>query len=295
MSPCEQWFWASPLGYTRELTRFTFDTEVMKGIISRYAPKVIIRRRATPGRAGSTTTSRRHDIRTLPFPLAAKGANITALQTLLADLSREMDAVAGEGILRYVGVNGRISELFCVQTNLLDTSPWVGSTGLAGQMCTLQFEADYPYWHAYVNDGGFGGSAPGSWYPGIPWALGGSSLLGDVTVDSHSDVDVYPVWLINGPTDGDVVASVQRTDIYGNPFTETWHLVIPPLTAGQTVTVNTEDKTVTGPDGSNWFSYLTEHNLWAFEPGDNPITLEMSGSTSVSSITYSYQDLLLAP
>lgn len=295
MSTCEQWFWASPLGFTRELTQFTFGTEVMKGIISRYAPKVIINRRATPGRAGSRTTSRRHDIRTMPFPLGAKGADITALQTLLADMSREMDAVAGEGILRYVGTDDRVSELFCVQTNLLDTSEWVGSTGSAGQMITLQFEADDPYWHAYVNDGGFGGSAPGSWFPGIPWALGGSSILGDVTVESHSDVDVYPIWLINGPTDGDVVASVERVDIDGNPFTETWHLVMPPLVIGETVTVNTETKTVDGPDGSNWFPYLTEYNLWAFEPGDNPISLTMSGATDDSSITYSYQDLLLAP
>lgn len=292
---CEQWFWVSPLGFTRELTQFAAGTEVMKGIISRYAPKVLINRRSTPFRAGSTTTQRRHDIRIMPFPLGAVGSGITVLQTLLADLSREMNAVAGEGILRYVGLDGRISELFCVQTNLLDPVPWVGSDGPAGQICTLQFEADDPYWHAYVNDGGFGGSAPGSWFPGIPWALGGSSILGSVTVDSHSDVDVYPVWLINGPTDGDVVASVDRIDINGNPFTETWHLVSPPLIAGETVTIDTKTKTVTGPDGSNWFRYLTEYNLWAFEPGDNPISLTMSGATSVSSITYSYRDLLLAP
>lgn len=295
MSACEQWFWDSPLDFTRELTRFTASTEVMKAIVSRYAPKAIINRRVTPGRAGATTTSRRHDIRTMPFPLGAKGSNITALQVLLADMSREMNAVAGEGILRYVGTDGRISELFCVQTNLLDSNEWVGSTGPAGLMVTLQFEADDPYWHREVNFGGFGGSAPGSWFPGLPWALGGSSILGDVTVDSHSDVDVSPIWLINGPSDGDVVATVERTDIDGNPFTETWHLVSPPFVAGETVTVDTGAKTVTGPDGSNWFPYLTEYNLWAFEPGDNPISLTMSGATSVSSITYSYQDLTLAP
>lgn len=293
---CEQWFWVSPLGFTRELTAFVADTEVQKGIISRYAPKVTINRRVTPFRAGATTTQRRHDIRTLPFPLAAKAANVTALQTILADLSREMNAVAGEGILRYVGLDARVSELFCVQTALLDTVPWVGSDGTpAGQKCTLQFEADDPYWHAYVNDGGFGGSAPGSWFPGLPWALGGSSLLGDVTIESHSDVDVYPVWLINGPTDGDVTATVSRVDDLGNPFTETWHLIMPALVAGETVTVDTGSKTVTGPDGSNWFRYLTEYNLWGLEPGDNPISLEMSGATDVSSITYSYRDLLLAP
>jgi len=267
----------------------------MKAIISRYAPKVIINRRTTPNKAGATTISRRHDIRTMPFPLGAKGSGITALQTLLADMSREMDAVAGVGILRYVGTDVRISELTCVQTNLLDTNQWVGSQGPAGLMITLQFEADDPYWHRDVNGGGFGGSAPGSWFPGMPWALGGSSILGNVVVDSHSDVTTYPLWLINGPSDGDVVASVSRIDINGNPFTETWHLVTPPFTAGQTITVNTQTKTVRGPDGSNWFPFLTEYNLWAFERGNNPITLTMSGATSTSSITYSYQDLTLAP
>lgn len=295
MSDCEQWFWTSPRGWRRELTHFAAGTDVMKGIISRYAPKPIIVRRTTPFKAGARTTSRRHDIRTMPFPIGAVGSNITALQILLADMSREMNAVDGEGVLEYVGTDARVSKLYCVQTALLDAQPWVGSNSIAGLYATLQFEADNPYWHATVNDGGFGGSAPGSWFPGIPWALGGSSILGSVTVESHSDVDVSPIWLINGPSDGDVVATVTHTDVDGNPFTETWHMVSPPFDAGETVTIDTEAKTVIGPDGTSWFRYLTEYNLWAFEPGDNPMTLTMSGATDVSSITYSYQDLLLAP
>lgn len=295
MSDCEQWFWESPRGFRRELTHFAAGTDVMKGIISRYAPKPIINRRVTPFKAGARTTSRRHDIRTMPFPIGAVGSNIIALQTLLANMSREMNAVDGMGTLEYVGTDARVSKLHCVQTALLDPQPWLGSNSIAGSYVTLQFEADNPYWHRDVNYGGFGGSAPGSWFPGMPWSLGASAILGDVVVDSHSDVDVYPIWLINGPSDGDVVANVQRTDVFGNTFVESWHLVSPPLLAGQTVTVNTEDKTVTGPDGSNWFRYLTAYNLFPFEPGDNPITLTMSGATDVSSITYSYQDLTLAP
>lgn len=287
MTDCERWVWTSPVGIERELTAFVNSTEVLLGMSNRYAPPAVITRQVVPNTSGARTQSRRHDVRPLQMPLGAVGANITALQSVLAGIASDMNIMAGMGTLTYIGLDAHESTMQCVQTAQLDPNA-VQGVGKAFMTTKLVFESDDPYFYGSWIQQSFVGSNPGSWFPGLPWALGGSAVIGAETLDITSDVETWPYWYIVGPG-SDPMATNNTTG-------ETWALSAT-LGSGDTVVIDTSlgVKTVIGPGGSNWFSKLTQRSLWPLVPFSNDITLSLSGATSDSFMTLMYKPRTLAP
>lgn len=294
---CEQWFWISADGATTvELTRWTNNTEVMKaGMRGRWHPKPVITRVVIPGRAGQYTQDRRHEYRTWTLPLAARGSAVAALQATLYQLAQIMDPLDGPGTLRYIGTDGRVSDLIAVQTADLDPSDWVGSSSAAGQMMVLTFEADEPYFLASEVNTSWQGSDPTPWFGiggtglWVPASFGGSAVIGDVTFNPATDADVWPIWDVVGPGADPVFTS--------DTLDDTFALSGVTLTAGQVIHIDLTPgvKTITGPGGVNLFPYLSSSSLWQLVKGTNHITLSLSGATSASYIGLRYRPRRLAP
>lgn len=294
---CERWLWISADGSTTiELTQWVNNTEVMKaGMRGRWHPKPVITRVVIPDRPGQYTQNRRHEYRTWTLPLAARGSDIAALQATLYSLAQQMDPLDGPGILRYIGVDGRISDLYAVQTADLDPSDWVGSSASAGQMMVLTFEADEPYFLAEEVPYYWTGTDPFPWY-GIggsgywfPITLGGSSVLGNVVVASYSDAPAWPIWDIVGPGADPILTNVTTG--------KTFALTGVSLAAGDVLHIDLSEgvKTVMGPNGANWFPYLTDDSLWPLVKGDNELVLSLSGATSASYIALRFRPRRIAP
>lgn len=295
---CEQWFWLSPLGGDPiELTRWTNNTEVVRaGMTGRWHPKPVITRAVIPNRAGQYTQNRRHEYRSFTLPLAAVTSELDDLQATLYELAQNMDPMDGPGVLRYVGTDGRVTELTAVQTADFDPNDWVGSSpGFAAQTMVLTFEADEPYFLGDEANFAWTGSDPYPWFgigasgAWVPITLGGSSVLGDVFIVTGSDAPTWPIWDIVGPG-----ADPSLTNVTTG---KTLALTGVSLAAGDVLHLDLSEgvKTITGPDGSNWFPYLTEDSLWPLVKGTNELVLSLSGSTSASYIAVRFRPRRIAP
>ena len=294
---CERWLWVSADGSTTtELTQWVNNTEVMKaGMRGRWHPKPVITRVVIPNRPGQYTQNRRHDYRVWTLPLAARGSDITALQATLYSLAQQMDPLDGPGILRYIGVDGRVSELYAVQMADLDPSDWVGSSANAGQMMVLTFEADEPYFLSAEVDTSWKGADPTAWFGiggtgyWVPISLGASAVLGDLTFDPATDADVWPIWDIVGPGSDPVFTN--------NTTGETFAFSGVTLAAGDVLEIDLTPgvKTILGPGGVNYFHYLTQTSLWPLVKGSNHITLSLTGATSASYVGLRYRPRRIAP
>jgi len=285
----DRWLWITPDGETLDLTRFTEGFAVIKGMSGHLAPPVEVRREVIPGRAGAITRNVRHGVREMAVPLWAQAADWDALQALLARLVRYMDPVAGEGIMRFLGKDGRVSELACrcVAGLGLDRA---GEQGPSNHKLMAIFQADDPYWYGDWTTIPFSGADPAEWFNILPLTLGSSTVLGEVEIDTKSDVETWPVWTIVGPGSAPSLINVSTNRALSFKPTAS-------LTAGQALIIDTRPgiKTVIGPDDANWRPLLVQRALWPLAKGINKVNLAMVGSTPESYVSLAYRRRSLVP
>lgn len=109
----------------------------------------------------------------------------------------------------------------------------------------------------------------------FPIQLGTSQVLGSVTLNNPGDVDAYMVWDITGPGSGFTATNVTT----GQTLTLTADLT------GKVVTIDTRRlaQTITDQLGANLFGSVTG-DLWPLIPGDNEVTLSVTGATTGSQV-----------
>lgn len=287
LSDRERWIWISPRGVVRELTGFVDDTEVLRGMAGRNAPPVVVQRDVVPGLAGARVREIRHDIREVDVPLIAASNSFDDLQALVSQISRDMNAVDGEGILRRVDKQGNEFDLFCHCVAGLGLND-EGSMGPAAARMALVFVASDPYWYAQRRVLSFGNSSAVDWFPMLPLKVGSAGVLGNVQVPNAGDVVSWPIWTINGPGNNIVLTNNTTGQVV-----ELDHA----LTSGQQAIIDTRPgyKSVTGPAGVNWRRYLVHRSLWGLVAGANEVNLTMGSATSASYVSLSYRPALLAP
>lgn len=129
-------------------------------------------------------------------------------------------------------------------------------------------------------------SVPHSYIPGSdflnPFPTVSDSLnLGESTINNPGDVVAWPEWTITGPMTALAATNVTT----GLEFTLTF-----PLIAGEQATITTDRPAVRGPAGQNLSSYLDWPTayLWGLEPGDNDVIFNVSGGTTGTSVTLTF-------
>ncbi len=109
-----------------------------------------------------------------------------------------------------------------------------------------------------------------------------SQVIGATSVNNLGDVEAWPRWAVTGP----MVALTATNTTTGQSFELTYT-----LSAGQTLTIDTADPSVTGPGGANLVGALNwpSASLWPLTTGINNLTLNIAGAAAGSAVQLSYR------
>lgn len=122
----------------------------------------------------------------------------------------------------------------------------------------------------------------------FPVIIGRTHIQGTYSLDIAGDADAYPVWTITGPaTDIEINnrSTGQRIQIMGE------------IRAGETITINTRDDTLTGTTRSQdelWDALTMDSTLFPLSPGRNDVEAIATGLTTDSKISATYRQRFLA-
>jgi phage-related protein len=282
-----------------ELTEFTDEVEVVKGLSGFGMPPVTINSQAYVGRAGSVITNVRHEPRIVGVPLvintiANESVSTEAIDLLLNKLesmARILDPAKGEGILRVTSANGLYtSELGCYYTggfeidNLANLAP-------NAQNLTLAFLAGYPYWLGQEESVSFVDAEGGDWFPMTPFPrLGANSVLANFSVTSTSAVDIHPRIYIHG--------SGSSITITNNRTQRVLEFANIELGVSDYLEIDMDEKTIwkTITDvKTNAFPDATQIDLWPLLPGENSISIAISNTSSSTYATFNWRDATMVP
>jgi len=223
----------------------------------------------------------RRSIRDLDLPVTIVGTSRADVQTKLRKLARITQDRRGPMRLRATYPNGQ--QLF------LDVHYAGGAEGQWGEEAggivwmrwVLQLRAPQPFWESLTKQKielTGGGTGRGLLPQLTRLKVSSSQALGDVTITSTADVEVFPVWTITGP--------VQNFQVSNG--TESWGIT-GDILGTETVTVDTASKTVFDQDGVNLYDRLgPAPKLFPFQPGETLLSVTGVNSTEDTIIRAEY-------
>jgi hypothetical protein len=260
----------------------TFDKTtfvVNPGVLGFGIPPTNVRIDPSAGVGGVFRHSRR-GVRNIDLPVTVLGDTRTEVQTRLRRLAKITQDVRGPMTFKAILPDG--DELFLRghYTGGAETQ-WGGDTA-GQQFCrwVLSFQVPQPYWESsdrqsfLVSGGGDRGLLPEL----TKLQVTSSEALGTVTVTSDADVEVFPLWTIEGPV----------TDFTADNGTQSF-TITGTIDTGDRIIIDTEKKTVVDQDGVNRYDRLgPAPKLFSFPPGDSVMDLTGTDTTTDTSVRCEY-------
>jgi hypothetical protein len=222
----------------------------------------------------------RRAVRELDLPITVLGSDRLDVQSKLRKLARITQDRRGPMLLRAQYSNGQ--QLFL---RLHYTGGAEGEWGVLGgrtwQTTVLSLVAPQPFWESLtrqtINLTG-GGTGRGLLPQLTKLKVSSSQALGDVTINSTADVEVFAKWTIQGPVD----------DFTVSDGVDSW-TIDGAIALGETVTVDTEAKTVVDQDGNNLYDRLgPAPKLFPLQPGETTLAITGSNATDDTRVTADY-------
>lgn len=208
----------------------------------------------------------------LPLTLEAEPGELYKLQREVYSVFAETAPTAGvptPGTLRVTREDGSWREIHAVYLDGLQGTD-EGSLGQQIAQPVLTLVAADPWWYGPNTVAAeFATIAEGRSYFNPYETVSSGRTLGDIELDIIGDAPVSPVWTVTGPA---AVVNVRYTA--GNPQ---WQLA--GLDAGEVITINVQDYTVTDQDGNNRLGELNwpTSSLFTLAPGRNLLTITITG------------------
>lgn len=241
---------------------------------------------------GATVRHIQPQPRIMTLPLRIDGPDEAVHRTRLRQLGRAftMTRRRGPGTLTIGRPDGSSRQIRAYFQSGFDPAGGNLSGWLYSDI-VLQLFCPDPYWFD-VAPMGFSRdfeASPADYQDPFP-TLSSSQTLGETIVNNPGDVEAWPTWVITGPAT--LITATNNTT--GKTFT------IDPnadgishgdLASGEQITITSRPPTVRGPDGTVWTAALgfpDSANLWPLEPGDNDITLGITGADDGTSIVGSF-------
>jgi len=143
----------------------------------------------------------------------------------------------------------------------------------------LSFIAGDPYWHGQPVARAYKTGDPQPLFPGPPFHIIPSNVLGSATVTNPGDVDAWPQWEVLGPFDGFTVGLGDSRVSYTGP-----------VAAGERVIIDMDPHMLTIRDGkgNDQWDGVTEADFAAVPPGDVHLDLSLSGASLSTRIRLSF-------
>lgn len=213
----------------------------------------------------------RRGVRELDLPITILGTNRVDVQTKLRKLARITQDRRGPMRLRAQYSTGQQLFLDLHYTGGAEGA-WGEAGGLTWQQWVLSLVSPQPFWESLTRQTiqlTGGGTGRGLLPQLTKLKVSSSQALGDVTITSNADVEVFATWTITGPVDDFTVSNgVESWTIGGSILT------------GDTVTVDTERKTVVDQDGNNLYDRLgPAPKLFPLQPGETTLSITGSNAT----------------
>ena len=274
-------------------TEYVFDTDikVLSGMNGRFMPPVSFVEDKVPFQDGSKLRQVNIGYRDVDVPIFIKAKDEVGLRNKMRSATRMLNPLKDDGKLKVISPDGIQRELTCRYHSGLEGSEGRDDKGVWFQKAVLVFHAFDPYWYDSntIVQTFRANESPGLFFPIPPLRLASSTVFADVTIGNTGDVETWPEWIIQGPGENIVIRNLTTDDVTTINYS---------LNVGETLTVNTRPyhKTVTKQDRTNLFYTLSDDSsLWPLEEGDNSIRIEMSNSTTDSSVQLTYKNRYWGP
>ena len=235
---------------------------------------------------GGALRSIRDKVRVIALPLRVQGATQEEYTARLRRLQAAMrhprrSGIEVPGLLTVALPDGSRRSISAYYNGGLSTTEDILDDFLLRMSTFPNFEllALDPYWAGGQMSGGWESSGGGAFFGTMPRQLAASQVLGDVVVDLPGDADSYPIWTITGP----------GTPTITNVTTGRSFEFSTAVSSGRTVTVDTRPDRLTVVDdlGADLYGSVASFpDFWPLEPGPNELTVELAGSTSASSVSF---------
>jgi len=202
-------------------------------------------------------------VRDVDLPITILGTDRDDVQTKLRRLARLTQDKKGPTELVANYSNGESVKLFLHYTGGAE-SQWGTSAGMTWCTWLISFQAPMPFWESNTEQtfSLTGASTGRGLLPQLSkLKVSSSESLGNVLVSSTADVDVYPVWVIEGPITNLLISNGAQSFGFNRAITDE-----------EVITVDTESGTVKNQENENLYSILSPApKLFPFPPGETNI------------------------
>jgi len=278
--PSEQFYWIDANGNETALSGSS-NFEILVGPTGRFMPPVDLVEQQVPFQAGTRLKQLYVKSRDIDLPLGITGTSKSDLRTQVRNLLNMFNPLLGDGTLKIIAEDGSQRQIKCRYSSGLE----IQETGLFWQNVIIVLKAFDPYWYdpnPIIQT--FTVGTPATFFPILPMRLTSSTVFTDTTINNDGDVESWPTWIITGPGDTIYIRNLSTGEFININYT---------LQPGETINIDTRlgKKTVTLGDGTNLYPNMSsDSSLWALQPGNNQIRIEMQNSQIASNVQLSYQN-----
>lgn len=260
----------------------TFDdtTYVLNtGIVGFGIPATSVRIEESAGDGGVWRHTKRL-ARDVDLPITVFGSSRDDVQTKLRRLNKLLQDGQGAPKLRATYDDETSVYLEVHYVGGAETEYDNDSAGLTWCRWPISLQAANPFWLSGLEETftiGSGGTGRGLLPQLTKLKLASSTTLGTVTLINAGDVAAFPTWEITGPVQNLTISN----GFQGFGFDS--------VADGEVILVNTEDGTVTNPDGDNLYARLDPApKLFSFPAGTTTIAIEGTDTTPTFNVTLTY-------
>ncbi|MGW5198643.1 phage distal tail protein [Streptomyces spiralis] len=279
--------WTDAQGRTTLLSDWESGWVLQPGIRGLDLPGYDFYTDASPQIDGNALRGLRAQAREVFLPMAFFGTDRADFMARKRSFLSTLNPYLGPGTLTLMEADGsyRTIEAYYVSGAEGDTGQ--DSSGLHWQTVGLTFSCPSPYWLGEPVHLEYGAGASGAFFPVLPVVVRDSQVLGATVIDNPGDASAFPVWTIHGPATSVVISN----DSTGLNFS-----VTAALGSSDVLVVDTRERVQTAVLNSvtNWWPNLAASSfLWSFQPGQNNVSLTLTGTTSSTSVQLDYQPRFL--
>jgi phage-related protein len=278
--------WTSSSGRITSLSDFDDPNTgvfVMPGVAGTGLPDYTYYSDESPAFDGSVIRGVRAGQRQLTIPLHLWGPDRPSCLTRFHRLVQDLNPAFGPGTLAFTEADGSTRRISAYYSDGLSIQDDDDRTGRHWMTVVLTFVAPSPYFLGEDKTVTFhvGGGAS-TFLPILPWRVKDSQVLGAVKVINLGEVRTYPVWAIRGPATAATIANVTT----GESFTLTRS-----MSSSDTAVIDTREgvKSALLNGSTNlWPDLNSAAVLWPLNPGENSLSLTVTGTSEDSSVQLSY-------
>lgn len=268
------WRWTTPSGEVWELTDWRSQIIKLKGATGAGQSPVEHWWQDSPSIPGSTWNGSRVARGQVFLPLLLRAASSLEFLAVHERFMAALDP-QGESVIRVTHPGGSWRETRCRYESGADMAIDIDPVKSRQARYGITWAQPLPFWLGEPVSAEFVYSAGGAFFPGPPFLLLPSEVLGSAQVTNPGHVEAYPVWRINGPFTS-FSLGVGAAQVSGT-LTKA---------AGQWVEIDTDPRALTVLDesGTDRWTSLTAATFDGIPPGLSDLVTSLAGAGAGSSI-----------